>query len=216
MRVKPLFKDRRDAGQQLARALTRFQIDQPIALALPRGGVPVGFEIAQSLKAALNILLVRKIGVPGMPELAAGAVVDGAVHQTVWNEKLIQTLRLDRATLEAQKQMQLREIERRRQIYPGAQRPCALSGRNIVIVDDGIATGSTIQAALIALRRADVKTRVIAVPVAPKDVWKMVLPAADRGVCLFHPEPFGAVGQYYRNFEQLEDKNVIDLLAHAR
>ncbi len=211
----PLFNNRHAAGQQLARALLSFHLLHPVVLALPRGGLPIGFEIAQSLNAPLDILLVRKIGVPSMPEVALGAVVDGSAHQVVWNESLIEALQFKNNDLEALKQQQLHEIERRRQIYRGTKLPPDLVGKTVIVVDDGIATGSTMKVALAALRRIKVAALVVATPVAPLDVWHSILRLIDKGVCLFCPQPFGSVGQYYDHFEQLEDQEVIDLLARA-
>ncbi len=211
----PLFSNRREAGRRLASALLPLRLQQPIVLALPRGGVPIGFEIAQSLSAPLDILLVRKIGVPGMPEVALGAVVDGSAHQVVWNKRLFNTLKLKNTELEALTQQQLEEIERRRQLYRGSKPPFALAGKTAIVVDDGIATGSTMKAALRALERTEIAALVVATPVAPPDVWESILRVADQGVCLYCPEPFGAVGRYYSDFEQLEDQEVIDLLIRA-
>ncbi len=211
----PLFNNRHAAGKQLADALLHLHLQNPIVLALPRGGVPVGFEIARSLNAPLDILLVRKIGVPSMPEVALGAVVDGSAHQVVWNESLVRALQIKNAELETLKQSQLHEIERRRTLYRGTKSPPDLAGKTVIVVDDGIATGSTMQVALAALRRIGVAVLVVATPVAPPDVWNSILHTIDNGICLFCPEPFGAVGRYYAHFEQLEDQEVIDLLARA-
>ncbi len=211
----PLFNNRRDAGKQLANALFQLRLHQPIVLALPRGGVPIGFEIAQSLHVPLDILLVRKIGVPGMPELALGAVVDGNAHQVVWNESLVNALKLKNIELEVLMQQQLEEIERRRQLYRGSKSPLALKGRTAIVVDDGIATGSTMKAALRGLANTEIAALLVATPVAPLDVWESILGLIDQGVCLYCPEPFGAVGRYYSYFEQLEDQEVINLLMRA-
>lgn len=211
----PLFNNRRDAGRRLAHELLPLRLRSPLVLALPRGGVPIGFEIAQSLHAPLDILLVRKIGVPGMPEVALGAVVDGRAHQVVWNERLVKALKLKNTDLETLKQQQLQEIERRRQVYRGSKPPPILAGKTVIVVDDGIATGSTMKAALSALRFTEIAALVVATPVAPPDVWESILRLIDQGICLYCPEPFGAVGRYYGYFEQLEDQEVIDLLRCA-
>ncbi len=211
----PLFKNRYEAGRQLANVLLRLRLQQPIVLALPRGGVPLGFEVAQSLHAPLDILLVRKIGVPEMPEVALGAVVDGSAHQTIWDTSLVNDLRLKTTELETLKQQQLEEIERRRHLYRGSKPLPTLNGKTAIVVDDGIATGSTMKAALLALAKTEIAALVVATPVAPPDVWESIMPLVDQGVCLYCPEPFGSVGQCYDHFEQLEDQEVIDLLRRA-
>jgi putative phosphoribosyl transferase len=210
-----LFRNRHEAGKQLAQALLPLHLRQPLVLALPRGGVPIGFEIACFFDAPLDILLVRKIAMPSMPEVALGAVVDGNAHQVVWNEGLARTLQLEEADLETLKQQQLQEIERRRQAYQGATLPPSLVGRSVIMVDDGIATGSTMKVALKALRHTKAAALIVAVPVAPPDVWADIAQLVDHGVCLHCPKPFGAVGQYYSDFEQLKDQQIVDLLAKA-
>ena len=182
-------------------------------LALPRGGMPVGFEVAQELDAPLDVLLVRKIGVPWQPELALGAVVDGADPQVLINEGLASELAIERSYIASETARQLSEIERRRRIYLGDRPPPALSGRTIIIVDDGIATGSTARAALRAVRKAGARKIVLAVPVAPEDTIKQLRAEADDIFCLLSPSPFIAVGAHYGEFPQLADADVIALLA---
>jgi putative phosphoribosyl transferase len=207
-----MFANRRDAGRQLAGRLTHLRHDDPLVLALPRGGVPVGFEIAASLGAPLGLVLVRKIGVPWQPELALGAVVDGAEPQVLINEDLAAELGIDRSYITNETARQLKEIERRRKIYLGDQPPASLAGRAVIIVDDGIATGSTIRAALRAARKAGAKKIILAVPVAPEDTLRQLRPEVDEIVCLDTPDPFIAVGAHYLEFSQLADTDIIPLL----
>jgi putative phosphoribosyl transferase len=210
---RAIFADRRTAGRQLAARLHNLRQDEPLVLALPRGGVPVGFEVAQELDAPLDVLLVRKIGVPWQPELALGAVVDGADPQVLINEGLASELAIERSYIASETARQLSEIERRRRIYLGDRPPPALSGRRIIIVDDGIATGSTARAALRAVRKAGARRIVLAVPVAPEDTIKQLRAEVDDIFCLLSPSPFIAVGAHYGEFPQLADADVIALLA---
>src|SRR5438477_9733546 len=149
----PLFRNRPDAGRRLAVALAPYRESRPIVLALPRGGVPVGFEVAKALAAPLDVLLVRKIGAPGHEELGLGAVVDGHDPQLVLNEDLVRAVAPPPGYIEAEEQRQLAEIERRRQEYVGNRTPVAVEGRTVIVVDDGIATGATVKAALRGLAR---------------------------------------------------------------
>jgi putative phosphoribosyl transferase len=208
-----MFADRRAAGRRLAARLHHLRPDEPLVLALPRGGVPVGFEVAQGLDAPLDILLVRKIGVPWQPELALGAVVDGADPQVLINEGLAGELAVERSYIKSETARQLSEIERRRRVYLGDKPPPALGGRTIVIVDDGIATGSTARAALRAVRKAGARRIVLAVPVAPADTIEQLGAEVDEIVCLSSPSPFIAVGAHYGEFPQLADADVVALLA---
>jgi putative phosphoribosyl transferase len=211
-----LFSNRRDAGRQLAEALKLLQLDDPLVLALPRGGVSVAFEVAEALGAPLDLMLVRKIGAPDFPELAIGAVADGRDPQTVLNERTLAMTRLPAGYLEAESRRQLAEIERRRQAYLGDRTPAAVRNRTVVLVDDGIATGATVKVALQALRRAAAGTIVLAVPVAPKSALDELSADADQIVCLATPHPFQAVGLHYADFEQTTDDEVVRLLAAAR
>src|SRR6059058_677649 len=166
MRFGSLFEDRRDAGRQLAAALAHYESSRPVVLALPRGGVPVGFEVAKALGAPLDVLLVRKIGAPGHEELGLGAVVDGHDPQLVLNEDLVRTVAPPPGYIEAEEQRQLAEIERRRRPYIGDRSPVAVEARTVIVVDDGIATGATVKAALRGLARSRPARLVLAVPVA--------------------------------------------------
>ena len=207
-----MFANRRAAGQQLADRLQHLRPDYPLVLALPRGGVPVGFEIATSLGAPLDLVLVRKVGVPWQPELALGAVIDGADPQVLINEDLAAELGIDQSYIASETTRQLEEIERRREIYFGNKPPAPLVDRTVIIVDDGIATGSTMRVALRAVKKAGAKTVILAVPVAPKDTLLQLRPEADEIVCLVSPDPFIAVGAHYIEFSQLADDDVIPLL----
>ena len=211
-----LFQDRRDAGRQLARALQRFRGMHPLILALPRGGVPVAFEVAKTLGAELDVLLVRKIGAPGQEELGIGAVVDGGDPQIVWNDDALRLLQPSQDYLAAETERQLREIERRRRVYFGDRLPSPAKGRTVIVVDDGIATGGTVKSVLRALRRTGPKRLVLAVPVAPLETVESLKEEADEVICLTTPEPFYAVGLHYADFDQTSDEEVTDLLAEAR
>lgn len=207
-----IFDDRHDAGRRLGQRLRALNLHDPVILALPRGGVVLGVEVAALLDAPLDIVLVRKIGAPGHEELAAGAVVDGSMPELVVNPDIVRAYHIDDTYLEREKARQLAEIERRRQLYLGNRARVALSGRTAVIVDDGIATGATVRAALRAVRRAGPKELVLAIPVAAASTLARLTPEADRIVCLLSPPDLMAVGQYYRDFRQVEDAEVVTML----
>lgn len=210
------FANRRAAGIELARALARYRGRDPLVVALPRGGVPVAFEIARELDGTLDVLLVRKIGAPFQPELALGAIVDSEPQQVVWNDDIVDALCPGDAYLQRERARQAEEIVRRRKLYRGDAPPLSAANRATIVVDDGVATGSTMKVALLALRQAGAARIVAAAPVAPSDVWPSVAALADDAVCLALPEEFGAVGFYYADFDQTSDEEVIALLQRAR
>ncbi len=210
-----VFADRTDAGRRLAERLLALELERPVVLALPRGGVPVGFVVAKALAAPLDLVLVRKLGAPGRAELAVGAVVDGNRPETVINHEIVRHLGVPADWIEAETDRQLAEIERRRQVYLGGRARVPVAGRTAILVDDGIATGATMAAALHATRRAAPRELVLAVPVAPPDTLARLRPEVDRVVCLWAPEPFTAVGACYRDFTQVDDDAVAALLRQA-
>jgi putative phosphoribosyl transferase len=210
------FLDRHDAGQRLAAELKARAIPDPIVLALPRGGVPVGYEVAHALNAPLDVLLVRKLGAPGYEEFGIGAVVDGAQPQLVLNEDAIRMLQVPPAYIAQERDRQLAEVERRRRLYCGTSAAIDIEGRSAIIVDDGIATGGTVLAALRATRRASPSRIIVAVPVAPPETLTSLRLEADDVVCLSAPAEFRAVGMHYADFTQTSDEEVIDLLARQR
>jgi putative phosphoribosyl transferase len=184
-------------------------------LALPRGGVPVGFEVAKALGAPLDIVLVRKIGAPGHEEYGIGAVVDGASPQVVVDEAAARQVGASRGYLDRVLARELQEIERRRVVYQTGE-PVPLEARTAIVVDDGIATGGTAKAALQALAKSGAARVVLAVPVAPADSMATLRALCDEVICLAAPNPFYAVGMHYRDFTQTEDEEVIRLLAEAK
>ncbi len=210
------FDDRAAAGRALAArfAATRF-LAPPLVLALPRGGVPVAAEVALALKAPLDLLLVRKIGAPLQPELAVAAVVDGASPEIVVDEETAALAGADRAYIEREAALELREIERRRRVYLGDRPPPVLTGRTVIVVDDGVATGTTVRAALKALRRQHPARIVLAFAVGPADTVAALRSEADEVVCLMEPAEFHAVGLHYRDFHQVGDDEVVAALRAA-
>ena len=209
------FSDRTDAGRCLAAALTHLKDEKPIVLALPRGGVPVAFEVAKALDAPLDVVLVRKIGAPGQKELGIGAVVDGANPHLVLNDDVVRVVNPGERYILEEGKRELAEIERRRHLYRGGYAPLVVKDRTVIVVDDGIATGGTMKAVLTALRESGPKKLVLAVPVAPPDSIAELTPLADEVVALHTPDHFYAVGAHYSDFTQTTDEEVIDLLGRA-
>ena len=207
------FKNRSDAGRQLALALARYKNWKPVVLALPRGGVPVAAEVAAALNAPLDLILARKIGVPFEPELAMGAVVDGSKPLVVRNEKVIRFAGIEERDFNSLCESELAEVERRRGRYLGDRKSVDVTGMTAIVIDDGIATGATTRAALRATRIRGPKKLVLAVPVAPTDSIVEMRLEADKVVCLETHGDFGAIGRYYSDFSQVPDEEVIDLLA---
>lgn len=207
------FADRTEAGRRLGAALVPLGLRDPVVLALPRGGVPVAVEVARALHAPLDLLLVRKIGAAFDPELAVAAVVDTAGDDLVMDTALMAETGMREAEVRERAVTQRAEIARRRAQYLGTRPRVPLAGRSVVLVDDGIATGTTVRAALKALKRSGAAEVVLAVPVAPGDTLARLRPEVDRIVCLRQPQPFRAVGLHYEDFRQVEDDEVAAALA---
>lgn len=213
MNHAPAFRDRHHAGQALAAVLGERSWQHPVVLALPRGGVPIDHEIARALSAPLDILLVRKIGAPGHEEYALGAVVDGDEPQCVVDEDMLRLFNPSPDWFAGQMAKQLREIERRRALYRGSRPTVPLERRDLIVVDDGLATGSSARVALKALRHRKPRGIVLAVPVGPLETIEKLRPEVDELFCLEMPEPFRAVGLHYEDFPQVTDLEVMELLA---
>jgi predicted phosphoribosyltransferase len=212
--MRTTFRDRREAGQLLAERLQDYaQRSDAIVLALPRGGVPVGFEIANKLKLPLDVFVVRKLGVPGQRELAMGAIASGGIR--VLNEDVLRAMPHAAATVAAVTTEEAREVDRRERDYRQGRAAPELSGRVLILVDDGLATGATMLAAIAALRQKDPAKIVVAVPVCPPETLAEVERAADETVILFAPDWFRGVGQFYEDFAQLSDEIVRVLLARV-
>ena len=207
------FTDRSDAGKRLAVALEGYRDERPILLALPRGGVPVAAEVAAALNAPLDLILVRKIGVPGESELAMGAVVDGAMPTVVRNDKVILALGISESKFESARQRELAEIERRRQRYLGSRSRIEVNARTVIVVDDGMATGATMRAAIGAIRTRRPRKIVLAIPVAPADTLAAMRNEVDHVVCLESYQFFGSIDAYYADFRQVSDEEVTAALA---
>lgn len=210
-----MFANKVDAGKQLANALTGFANESDlIVLAIPRGGVEVGYEVAHSLKAPLDIIIPRKIGAPNQPELAIGAVgQDGSI---VLNERLIGQLGISGIYIEEESKRQQMEIKRRLDVYRGEIPFPKLEGRKVIVVDDGVATGATLRAALAFVRKQKVKELIIALPVGPRSTIQELEKEVDQVICLVAPELFFAIGQYYKDFSQTTDEEVVRLLESNR
>jgi predicted phosphoribosyltransferase len=209
------FRDRRDAGRQLAQRLDRYSGNPDvIALALPRGGVPVGFEVAARLDAPLDVLVVRKLGVPGHSELAMGAIASGGIQ--VIDPRVIGVLDISRSDFEAVLDHERAELERREREFRAGRPPLDVTGRIAIVIDDGLATGATMAAAVDALRTRSPARIVVAVPVAPPDACDQLSQRADEVICLLTPRTMWAVGAWYDDFEQIDDDEVRDLLEAAR
>jgi len=209
------FNDRIEAGRILAAALAHHRQQPTVVLALPRGGVMVAAEVARALGAPLGLLIVRKIGVPFQPELAMGAIVDGAAPVVVRNEDVITAAGVSATEFEAARERELAEVERRRARYLAGNDGPEVGGRVVIVVDDGIATGATMRAALQALRRRSPKSIVLAVPVAPPETVGALRHEADEVVCLEQHRPFGSIGAFYADFRQVDDDEVIETLARC-
>lgn len=206
------FRDRKEAGEKLASALNHLKGQDVVVVAIPRGGVVVAAEVAKVLNAPLDVVIPRKIGAPANPELAIGSVVD--VGEVFLNQSLIRQLKVSKAYLNGQVKRELAEIKRRRFRYLG-DRSYALKNTTVVLVDDGLATGYTALAALRYLKSKEPKRLVLGIPVAPKETIDFLKDEADEIICLASPAFFYAVGQFYRDFRQVSDEEVVELLSQA-
>jgi putative phosphoribosyl transferase len=215
IRIEPLFKDRKHAGRVLARDLRQYSgRADVIVLALPRGGVPVAFEVARALNAPLDIFAVRKLGVPGQPELAFGAIASGGTM--VLNEDLVKALGLSDSTMNAIAEQERVELERRESLYRGARPRLNVRSKTVIIIDDGLATGATMRAAVSALQKQHPYRIIVAVPVASREACDSFRHGVDvMAVCAVTPEPFYGVGMWYANFSQTSDEEVQMLLARS-
>ncbi|MFW6296566.1 MAG: phosphoribosyltransferase [Halothece sp.] len=209
-----LFRDRFDAGEQLARKLKAYaNRSNVLVLALPRGGVPVAYQVAKTLNAPLDVLLVRKLGVPGREELAMGAIASGGVR--VLNEELIQTLNISEADIQEVAAKEQQELKRREKAYRGNLPPLDVSDRTVILVDDGLATGATMRVAAMALREEQCREIIGAVPVSAPEICNIYTMDVDQMICAETPQPFYAVGLWYENFSQTTDEEVRELLNRA-
>jgi len=210
----PRFQDRFDAGRYLAGQLSHHAKDpQLLVLALPRGGVPVGYEIARALNAPLDVFVVRKLGVPGYEELAMGAIASGGVR--VLNADLIQRLSIPEIVINGIALQEQEELQRREEAYRGSREPAQIQDRRVILVDDGLATGASMRAAIQALRQQKPAAIIIAVPVGSREICELLQAEADEVICGEMPEPFYAVGTWYSNFLQTTDEEVRELLERA-
>src|SRR5947199_6909516 len=212
--MEGVFENRAEAGRQLAEKLDKYAgRDDVIVLGLPRGGVPVAYEVAKRLHAPLDVFIVRELGVPGFEELAAGAIASGGVR--VLNEDVMRAIPYADEAIEAVTARETAELERRERIYREGRPPPELRDRIAILVDDGLATGATMRAAVKALRQRGAAKIVVAVPVGPPDTCHEIEEQADEAICLSTPEFFQAVGQYYEDFSQTSDDDVRELLSSA-
>lgn len=208
-----LLQNRAEAGQKLALQLAKYKNEAPVVFGIPRGGVVVAAEVAKKLGAPLDVLIVRKIGAPGQEETAIGAVMpDGT---TLLDEEMIALRRIPREYIDNAVAMQIEEIKRRKKLYQRKERALDIKEKTVILADDGIATGYTIEAAIRGLRRYAPRTVIVAAAVAPAEVVSRLRQSADEVVCLATPEPFFAVGQFYRDFAQTSDEEVIALLRES-
>jgi len=210
-----LLRDREEAGQILAERLARFAAQSDVVvLGLPRGGVVVAYQVAKALKAPLDVFLVRKLGVPGHEELAAGAIASGGVR--VLNEDVVRSIGLSESRLDEIAAREQAVLERREELYRGHSSPVELAGKQVIVVDDGLATGATMRTAVAALKRLGPARIIVAVPTAPVETCNMLSKEADEVVCAMTPSPFFSIGEWYEEFTQVSDDEVVALLEQAR
>lgn len=208
------FQDREDAGKLLARELSEYRGQNVVVLGIPRGGVAVAREIARELNADMDIVLAHKLGAPGHPELAMGAIAE--TGEVYLNDRIIADLNIDNASIEQEKKKQLAELKRRSSLFRAVKIKVPLAGKVAIVADDGVATGATTQAAIRAVKSEKPRLLVLAIPVGPEDTLRRLAEDADEIVCLKAPPFFGAVGQFYERFAQVEDEEVLDILKHSR
>lgn len=211
-----MFRDREDAGIRLALKLMKFKNENPLIIALPRGGVPVGYEIAKGLEAELDIIIVRKLGAPYNPELAVGALVEGEPPQVVRNENIIEYLGVTEEFLQESIKQQNEEIVRRQKLYREGKVITNPEDRTVILVDDGIATGATMKVALKGIKAKKPEKIIVAVPVGPPDVIHSLREEADEVICLNMPQYLYAIGEHYEDFSQTTDEEVVVLLSAAK
>ncbi len=213
-----MLKDRFEAGEILADKIEKMApFDNPVVLALPRGGVPVAFRIAKRLDAPLDVIIVRKLGAPFNEEFAIGALVEGEPERVVLNEEAVYRLGVSKDYLDSVIEKEREELHRRQKMYRMSENPLGnLAGKTVILVDDGIATGYTMKAALAAIREQSPAKIIVAVPVAPADTLEEMERLADKVVVIETPEPFWAVGAHYEKFDQTSDEEVIELLKEAK
>ncbi|RLG61007.1 phosphoribosyltransferase [Candidatus Geothermarchaeota archaeon] len=209
-----MFKDRFEAGRKLAERLKEYEKDNVLILAIPRGGVIIGYEVSKTIKAPLDLIIPRKLSAPGNPELAIGAV--GPDGSMVLNKDIIKWLGVSTKYIEAEKERQMREVKRRMLRYRGSESLPEVKDKVVILVDDGIATGATMRAAIASVRKMGAKKIVVAVPVGPPETIKRLRKEADEVICLETPEPFFAIGQFYLDFEQVSDEEVIRFLKETK
>jgi len=208
------FIDRRDAGKKLAEKLSKYEgLSDAVVLALPRGGVPVGFEVAKALHAQLDVYIVRKLGVVGHEELAMGAVASG--NLVVWNEDILKKLNISQTTMDTVLAREIEELKRRESAYRGYRSPAEILGRTVILVDDGLATGASMQAAVAAVRPLQPFRIIVAVPTGPAETCESFEATADEVVCLTTPRQFSAISFWYEDFSQTTDEEVRELLEQA-
>jgi putative phosphoribosyl transferase len=214
--MRRVFRDRTEAGQTLARQLTSYAgRPEVLVLALPRGGVPVAYEVAEALDAPLDIFLVRKLGIPGHEEVAMGAIASGGIR--VLNDEVVKSLQIPGHVIDRVAETEQQELTRRERLYRGDRQPRQLSGRTVILIDDGLATGATMRAAAQAIRRQEPARLVVAVPIAAAKTCDEFRGEVDEVVCAVTPEPFYGVGLWYEDFSQTTDDEVRELLArHTR
>ena len=213
-RETSIFPDRRDAGRRLAKLLLHYRDENPVVLALPRGGVPVGAEISRALDAPLDIIVARKLGAPGQPELAIGAIAPGGVRLV--NERLVRWLGIPEDWIEQAAEKELAEVQRRMRRFRKDRPASQVRDRSVILVDDGIATGMTARAAIQAIHTEEPRRIILAVPVCTKETAKKLSQEIDELVCLEIPEDLWAIGLWYRDFHQIPDEEVMDLLQKSR